>query len=90
MTRPYNNQQQQKKRTYKIVDFAVLADHNKIERKWNDKYLELTRELKKVSNMNVTFILIVIGALGTVTKWLFKGVDDLEVGERVETIKTTA
>ena len=25
MTRPYNNQQ--KKRTCKIVDFAVLADH---------------------------------------------------------------
>ena len=40
--------------------------------------------------MKVTIVLIVIGALGTVTKGLLKGVDDLEVGGRVETIETTA
>ena len=33
---------------------------------------------------------IVIGAFGTVTKGLLKGLDDLEVGGRVETIQTTA
>ena len=27
---------------------------------------------------------------GTVTKWLLKGLEDLEVGGRVETIQTTA
>ena len=32
----------------------------------------------------------VIGAFGTVTKGLQKGLDDLEVGGRVETIQTTA
>ena len=32
----------------------------------------------------------VIGALGTVTKGLLKGLEDLEVGGRVETIQTTA
>ena len=31
-----------------------------------------------------------IGALGTVTKGLLKGLEDLEVGGRVETIQTTA
>ena len=30
-----------------------------------------------------------IGAFGTVTKKLLKGLEDLEVGERVETIQTT-
>ena len=40
--------------------------------------------------MKVTVIPIVIGAFGTVTKGLFKGLDDLEVGRRVETIQTTA
>ena len=40
--------------------------------------------------MNVTIIPIVIGAFGTVTKGLLKGLEDLEVGDRVETIQTTA
>ena len=34
------------------------------------KYLDLARELKKLWNMKVTIISIVIGALGTVTKGL--------------------
>ena len=40
--------------------------------------------------MQVTIIPIVIGAFGTVTKRLLKGLEDLEVGGRVETIQTTA
>ena len=39
--------------------------------------------------MNVV-ILIVIGALGTVTKGLVQELKDLEIRERVETIQTTA
>ena len=35
-----------------------------------DKYLNLVRELKKLGNMQVTIIPIVIGAFGTVTKGL--------------------
>ena len=31
-----------------------------------------------------------VGAFGTVTKELLKGLEDLEVGGRVETIQTTA
>ena len=38
-----------------------------------DKYLDIARELKKLWNMKVTFIPIVIGALGTVTKGLEHG-----------------
>ena len=90
-TRPYR---QQKKRICKIVDFAVPADHRiklkECEKK--DKYLDLdlARELKKLWNMKVTIVPIVIGAFGTVTKELLKGLEDLEVGGRVETIQTTA
>ena len=72
----------------KIVDFAVPADHRiklkKSERR--DKYLDLARELKKLWNMKVTIIPIVIGAFGTVTKGLLKSLEDLEVGGRVESI----
>ena len=39
--------------------------------------------------MKVTVIPIVIGALGSVTKGLIKGLEDLEIRGRVETIQTT-
>ena len=38
--------------------------------------------------MEVTIIPIVIGAFGTVTKELLKGLEDLEIGGRVEVIQT--
>ena len=40
--------------------------------------------------MKVTIIPIVIGAFGTVTKGLLKGLEDSEVGDQVETTQTTA
>ena len=81
-----------RKRICKIVDFAVAADHriNLKESEKKDKYLDLVRELKKLWNIKVTIVPIVIGALGTVTKGLLKGLEDLEVGGRVETIQTRA
>ena len=39
--------------------------------------------------MKVTIIPIAIGAFGTVTKGLFKGLEELEVDGRVEAIQTT-
>ena len=82
-TRPYNNQLQ-KKRIGKIVNWLQ-------KKNWkNDKYLDLARELKKLWNMRVTIVPIVIGAFGTVTKGILKGLEDWEVSRRVETIKTTA
>ena len=72
MTRPYN---QQEKRTCRIVDFAVLADHwvKLKENEKKDKYLDLARELKKLWNMKVTFIPVLIGGVFTITKGLIKG-----------------
>ena len=91
-TKPNNNQQKKKKRTSKIVDFAVPADHRiklkECEKK--NKYIDLARELKKLWNMRGTILSIVIGAFGTITKVLLKGLEDLDVGGRVETIQTTA
>ena len=81
-----------KKRTCRTVKFAVPADHiiklKACEKK--DKYQDLARELKKLWNMKATIIPIVIGAFGTVTKRLLKGMEDLEVGGRVDPSQTTA
>ena len=40
--------------------------------------------------MKVTIVPIVIGSFGTITKGLLKGLEELEVGGRVETIQMTA
>ena len=79
--RSYNNQQQQQKNeNLQIVEFAVLADHRvkfkECEKK--NKFLELSRELKKLSTMKVMIIPFVIGALSTDTKGLVPGPEDLE------------
>ena len=86
------NKKKKKKRTCKIVDFAVPADHRIIlkECEKKDKYLDLARELKKLWNMKVTIVPIVIGVFGTITKGLLEGLEGLEVGRRVETIQMTA
>ena len=54
-----------------------------------DKFLDLARDLKKLWNMQVAIIPIVIGSFGTVTKGLLKGLEALEIRGRVENIQTT-
>ena len=87
-TRPYNNQQ--KKKICKTVDFAVPADHiinwKNVKREISTSTLR--KNWKKLWN-RMTIIPIVIVGFGTVTKILFKGLEDLKVGGRVETIQAT-
>ena len=64
---------------------------SKIEgRRKRYKYLNLARELKKLGKMKVIVISSVIGALGTVTKVLVKGREELDIKIQVDTIQTTA
>ena len=71
--------------TCRIVDFAVSADHRvKLkESEKKDKYLDLAEKWEKLWNMKVTVLPVVIGALGTVTKRLVKGLEDLKITRRV-------
>ena len=81
-----------KKKNCKIVDSDVPAEHriNLKESEKKDKYHDLAKELKKLRNMKVTIVPIVIGSLVTISKGLLKGLEDLEVGRRVDTFKMTA
>ena len=60
----------------------------KVER--NISTSTLQGNFKKLWNMKVTIISIVICVLGTVTKGLIQGLEELEITGRVETIQTTA
>ena len=67
------------------MDFAVpCRPHSE------KKSLDLARELKKLSNMRVTVIPIVLGSLGTVPKGFEMELVGLEIEERIKTIQTTA
>ena len=61
-----------------ILDFAIPAEHRvKLkEGEKRDKYLDLTRKLKKLWNMKVTVIPIIIGALDSVTIELVQGLEE--------------
>ena len=87
-----NNNNNSKKENLQNCRLCRPADHwiklKECEKK--DKYLDLARELKMLWNMKATIVPIVIGAFGTITKGLLKGLEDLEVGRRLETIQTTA
>ena len=52
-----------------------------------DENLDLARELKKLWNMKVMMISIVIGVFRTIPKGLVKGLEDLEIRGQMETIQ---
>ena len=90
--RPGNTIFNKKKRICKIIDFAVPADHriNLKECEKKNMYLDLGRKLKRPWNMKVTIVPIVIGAFGTISKGLLKGLEDLEIDGWGETIQMTS
>ena len=75
-----------------LVDFVVAANSRiKIkESKKIYKCLDLAKELKKLPNIKVAVVPIVIGVLGTISKGLIRGLEELEIEGRDEAIQPTA
>ena len=72
-----------KERSCKIIDFAVPGD-SRIEEKEKDKiekYQDLGRELKKIWNIKMKIIPLVVGYLGVIPK---------QFGNRLKQIGVTA
>ena len=69
-----------------ITDGMELPNQDKIRTLGENKTYKQLGILKMLWNMKVTIVPIVIGAFGTITKGLSKGLKDLEVSGRVETI----
>ena len=55
-----------------------------------NKYLDLTKELKKLLNMRVTVIPIVVGVLEMVPEDLERRLKERYIRERIQTIKITS
>ena len=73
------------------MNLAVPADHKvKSNGEKKDEYLDFAKEMKKLWNMNLMMIPIIIDALETIFKGLIKGVEYFEIRGHVETIQPTA
>ena len=72
-----------KKRTCKIIDFAVPGDSRikEKEKEKIEKYQDLRRELQKIWNVRVKIIPLVVGSLGAIPK---------QFGNRLKEIGVTA
>ena len=59
-----------KRRTCKIIDFAVPGDSTiqEKEKEKIEKYQDLRRELQKIWNMRAKIILLVVGSFGAIPK----------------------
>ena len=68
------------------ADFKVKIK----EKEKKEKYFELAKELRKLWNMKLTVIPVIIGALRTVPKGMERRLKELEIGERIDTIQHTA
>ena len=72
-----------------MVNKETERDNHSVKIKENekiDKYLDLAREQKKLWNVQVMVIPIVVGALGTVLKRL-EILELLEIGKRIDTVQ---
>ena len=78
------------KKSCRLKDFVVPANNKmKIkEYEKRDKYLNL--ELKKLLNLRMTVILVIVGALRTVPNVFDKRQGELEIRKRIETMETPA
>ena len=80
-TRYYSNQQKERE----LAELWTLLKESE-----KDTDLDQASELKNQWNMKETIIPIVISTLGSVTKELVKGLEDLEIRGWIDTIQITA
>ena len=74
-----------------IIDFAISYDTRVDDKEVEkiEKYSDLARELKKVSNMKVIMVPLVVGALGTPAKELEKRLKTIGIETKITELQKT-
>ena len=75
-----------------LIDIAV-PDDSRVEVKENEKvqkYQDLARELRKLWQVKVKVVPVVVGVLGTIPKALEKQLKEIETSVRVELLQKAA
>ena len=80
------------KKQVHIVDFAVPFDSRVVEKEKEkiEKYQDLARELKKIWNMKVKVVPIVLRSLGTIPPLLTKRLEGIGIRTRIVELQKTA
>ena len=78
-----------KKRTCKIIDFAVPGDSRTEEKEKEkvEKYQDLRRELQKIWNVRVKIIPLVVGSLGATPKQFDNRLKEIDVTAEIGELK---
>ena len=80
-----------KRRTCKIIDFAVPGD-SRIEEKEKEKiekYQDLRRELQKIWNVRVKIMQLVVGSLGAIPKQISNRLKETRITAEIEQVQKT-
>ena len=74
-----------------MIDFIILYDTRVDDKEVEkiEKYLDLARELKKVWNMKVTVVPLVVGALGNPAKALEKRLKTIGIETKITELQKT-
>ena len=74
-----------------IIDFAIPYDTRVDDKEIEmiEKYLDLATELKKVWNMKVTVVPLIVGALGTPAKALEKRLKSIDIETKITELQKT-
>ena len=74
-----------------VIDFAIPYDSRVDSKEMEkiEKYQDLVRELKRLWDMKVVVIPIVLGALGTTPKTLQKRMKDIGIETRIDELQKT-
>ena len=78
-----------KRRTCKIIDFAVSGDSRIEEKEKVEKYQDLRRELQKIWNVRVKIISLVVGSLGAIPKQFGKRLKETGITAEIGQVQNT-
>ena len=73
-----------------VIIIIIINNNNNDKRKQKEINIKTLQEnKKKLWNLKVIVVSIVVGVPGTIPKGLIKGLEDLEIRGQLETIQTT-
>ena len=77
-------------RKWTIIDIAVPCDVNVVRTEKVEKYQDLEFEVKRIHHVETGILPVVIGALGTVRKRLYRSIELLGIGNITASTQMTA
>jgi len=82
----------QKEKTCTLVDVAIPADKNVVQKEEEKKlkYKSLCIEIQRMWNLNCTIIPVITGATGIVTRNLKKNLETVPVKHSIDSLQKTA